>query len=156
MDNTKEINPALLAKLGISQSQIRQGKDTKRPMPEWWNDIQLQAKEKIYRILSMDEDWRIPKATISTVFVNYNIVGSWRTTTRQLGNCAYYKKVIRINLGYKYHKNDDQAKAQALDTLIHEYVHAILFEHYGKSQNHNHRFVFYLRLLTGKTYRKGK
>ena len=156
MHNNQDIPPALLSKLGIGKHQLGQRDSTTKPRPDWFNKCITDAQDEITEILTMPYNWYIPNRTLDKVFEEYNIVHSWKKTTRQLGNCSYFKKQIRINLGYKYFDNDEDMRSSVYDTMVHEYIHAILYEHYGKSQNHNHRFVFYLRLVTGKTYRKGK
>tara|TARA_R100000278_G_scaffold118812_3_gene99746 strand:+ start:485 stop:955 length:471 start_codon:yes stop_codon:yes gene_type:complete len=156
MHNNQDIPPALLSKLGIGKHQLGQRDSTTKPRPDWFNKCITDAQDEITEILTMPYNWYIPNRTLDKVFEEYNIVHSWQKTTRQLGNCSYFKKQIRINLGYKYFDNDEDMRSSVYDTMVHEYIHAILYEHYGKSQNHNHRFVFYLRLVTGKTYRKGK
>tara|TARA_R100000742_G_C4229134_1_gene51110 strand:+ start:210 stop:686 length:477 start_codon:yes stop_codon:yes gene_type:complete len=154
-----DIPPALMEKLGIGKHQIqpRTRTSTTRPRPDWFNKSIDDAQAEITEILTMPYNWYIPNRTLEKVFDEYNIVHSWAKTTRQLGNCSYWKKQIRINLGYKYFKDEERGmQSSVYNTMIHEYIHAILYEHYGKTQNHNHRFVFYLRLVTGETYRKGK
>ena len=155
MDNFSKNEADLLKKLGIGQEQL-QPKTYGKPRPNWFNEYIIKSQNKIMEVLTLPYDWTIPRDTIQKVFDDYHIVHSWQKTTRQLGNCSYYKKQIRINLGYKYFKDENKMKSSVLDTMIHEYIHAILYAHYNKTQNHNHRFIFYLRLCTGKTYRKGK
>tara|TARA_R110000744_G_scaffold42707_1_gene96162 strand:- start:38 stop:511 length:474 start_codon:yes stop_codon:yes gene_type:complete len=154
----QEISTKLLKHLGINPSQIdTEVKSCGKALPTWWTSEVDLAKNHIRSVLPLDiSHWAIPIETINKVFNLYTLEGSWRDTTRQLGNCSYRDTHIRINLGYRYHKSDSARQKQMYKTLVHEYVHAILYEHYGQSQNHNHRFKFYLRLLSGETYREGR
>ncbi len=149
----KDIDEKLLLRLGIKASQIDTGeKSCGKPMPEFWHDEIDKARKHILSVLPLDiSNWAIPIETIEKIIDEYKIVGSWRKTRRQLGNCNYTKKIIRINLGYMYSRFQETSKTRMYNTLLHEYVHAILFLHYGRSQNHNNNFKFYLRLLNGKT-----
>tara|TARA_Y100001951_G_C11271729_1_gene259225 strand:+ start:54 stop:530 length:477 start_codon:yes stop_codon:yes gene_type:complete len=158
MKKSQGINPKLLLRLGISPRQVDTVKySCGRSLPEYWQEEIDQVQTHILSVLPLEiSHWAIPTELIQKVFDDYEIVGSWRKTRRQLGNCSYHKKRIRINLGYIYHRSESARREQVKYTLIHEYVHAILYKHYNSNQKHNHRFVFYLRLLSGKTYRKGK
>ena len=157
MKKSQGLNPKLLLRLGINPSQVDSGQiSCNKPMPKYWQGEIDNAQQHILSILPLEiSHWQIPIETIQKVFDEYKIIGSWRKPRRQLGNCNYAKKRIRINLGYIYQEGKAKQK-QMYKTLIHEYVHAILYKHYKENQGHNHRFIFYLRLLTGETYRKGK
>jgi hypothetical protein len=143
----------LLLRLGINPSQIdTDEKSCGKPMPEFWHDEIDRARKHILAILPLDiSGWAIPIEILEKVIDEYTIVGSWRKTRRQLGNCNYTKKIIRVNLGYMDSKDLKYFHSRMYNTLLHEYVHAILYLHYGISQNHNENFKFYLRLLKGRT-----
>ena len=106
-------NPELLKRLGIDSSQIDQSQKSSCGKSEptyWYKEIDY-CQKHILSILPMDiSHWQIPVETIQKIFDEYTIVYSWRKTRRQLGNCNYGKKRIRINLGYQYHK--DESKQQ--------------------------------------------
>tara|TARA_R110000824_G_scaffold10990_1_gene47938 strand:+ start:199 stop:684 length:486 start_codon:yes stop_codon:yes gene_type:complete len=160
MNNIPEMSAndiLLLKKMGINPDNFDNVKRTNvkrtqtQPMPDWWQYEIDRARKHILSVLSSEiSNWSIPKHTIETVIDDYDIVGSWRKTRTQLGNCNYTKKSIRINLGYKYSIDGETPQARMYNTLLHEYVHAILYLHYGRSQNHNENFKFYLRLLNGR------
>ena len=147
----------LLKKMGISPDNFD---DTKRtnvkkagtlPMPDWWQYEIDKARKHILTVLPSEMSyWSIPRDTVEDTIKEYKIVGSWRKTRTQLGNCNYTKSIIRINLGYIYSHGGETPSGRMYNTLLHEYVHAILYKHYKISQNHNENFKFYLRLLNGR------
>jgi|TARA_R110002051_G_scaffold19567_2_gene54385 hypothetical protein len=148
-----DLEKKLYLRLGINPSQIdTDERSCGKPMPDFWHDEIDRARKHILSVLPLDiSHWTIPIEILEKIIDEYTIVGSWRKTRRQLGNCNYTKKIIRVNLGYMYSQKGETPQSRMYNTLLHEYVHAILYLHYGRSQNHNENFKFYLRLLNGKS-----
>jgi hypothetical protein len=137
------MNRALLQQLGIDPSQIQIKEKSVDDFPDYWDRIIDDAQSHIYKTLcNKGYHWNISYEVVESVFKEYEIEASWRTVNRQLGNCNYSRKLIRMNFGHPS-MNKDQARK----TLLHEYVHAITYKHFGKNQKHNFNFKFYLNLL---------
>tara|TARA_Y100000034_G_C6721539_1_gene319245 strand:+ start:46 stop:498 length:453 start_codon:yes stop_codon:yes gene_type:complete len=141
------MNTELLKQLGIDPSQIEVKEKSKEDFPGYWDELVDDAQSHIYKTFcgdfNMEEcHWKIPYEVVESVFRDYEIEASWRTVNRQLGNCNYSRRLIRMNFGHPK-MNTDQARK----TLLHEYVHAITYKHFGRNQKHNFNFKFYLNLL---------
>ena len=141
------MNSALLEQLGIDPSQVQIKEKSKDDFPDYWDTLCVQSRNHILKTFCGDfngeeSHWKIPHKTIEQVFTDYTIEASWRNVHRQLGNCNYTRQLIRMNFGHPQ-MNKDQARK----TLLHEYVHAITYKHFGRNQKHNFNFKFYLNLL---------
>jgi|TARA_R110002051_G_scaffold88750_2_gene156461 hypothetical protein len=141
------MNTELLKQLGIDPTQVEIKEKSRDDFPDYWDRVIDNAQSHIYKTFcgdfNMEEcHWKIPYEVVESVFKEYEIEASWRTVNRQLGNCNYSRKLIRMNFGHPS-MNKDQARK----TLLHEYVHAITYKHFSRNQKHNFNFKFYLNLL---------
>jgi len=137
----KDNNILLMRTLGISPDQIDMYSG-KRPPPDYLEEVIKKAQTTINNKLISTEHWAIDDNILEEVFNDYQIVVTWRKTTRKRGHCCYDDQIIQLNFGH-YSMN----REQSYKTLLHEYVHAITFKAFSYS-GHGEIFKFYLHLLT--------
>ena len=145
----------LIAILGIDENQVNKRKVEVNTFPEYFSSLKEEVHQHIDKVLARTNKdsyyWQVDKDSLHLIFSSYRIVSSHRKVERQLGNCNYAKKRIRLNFG-----NRSFTKDQCRRTLIHEYVHAITKEFYNYS-GHGELFMFYnnlLQLAFKKDYRQ--
>jgi hypothetical protein len=142
--------------LGINAEQIKSWKGNARvSFPDYWNELKSEVHKHILEVLSCkdtkDNYWKLDGKALQLLLDSYSIIPSYQKVARQLGNCHYGKKRIRLNFG-----NQAFTKRQCRRTLIHEYVHAITYTFYSYS-GHGELFQFYnnvLQMAFKKTYRQ--
>lgn len=137
----KDNNLLLMRTLGISPDQI-DIYSGKRPPPDYLDEVIKKAQNTINNKLISTEHWAINRETLEEIFNDYQIVGTWRKTNYKRGHCCYDDNIIQINFGH-YSIN----REQCYKTLLHEYVHAIIYSCFNYS-GHGEIFQFYLHLLT--------
>ena len=150
-----DTNEVLLQTLGISPDQI-ESRFARRTgaIPEYFGAVIEKSRNLILDVLTdknrkEPQFWAIDEDKIKKVFADYEIVPSFRKAASQYGRCDYRKQRITINFG-----NKKVGEAEAYSTLLHEYVHAILYEIVGRNFNHGKEFIFYLTLLCPNRYTK--
>lgn len=74
------------------------------------------------------------------------------TKKRSFGTCYFFKKVIKIHMYLSKHSS----KKELLDTILHEFAHAIDFEKNGKSSGHGKPWKNIMNELGLKPNRCGK
>lgn len=139
--------------LGIADDQIIESGNNS--FPDYFDGVKVQAQDDVRNMLSgeimsvYDADktyWTIAGDILELIFKTYKITSSHRIVKRRLGTCDYRNKVIRMNFGHELMNKD-----QCYKTLVHEYIHAIVYTVFGE-HGHGDLFKFYLSLI----YRRRK
>ena len=135
----------LLDKVGIDKTQI----NTTNVVPGFFAPMVEDVKKDIIHKLSTVANYTyyIESHKLKDLFSAYDVKATNRKTKYQLGICRHIRKEITINLGY-YH-NMEIDKDEVFQTLVHEFVHGIVFHIYSQS-GHNKLFHSLMYILTGE------